>query len=192
MKKIYAKFCKAEEIICGTFFSLIVALTLFGATMRWLKMGMPWIDDIAKLLFSWTAFLGADIGMRYSRLVGVDILTSRLPAKLQKIFQLITFVLIILILGIFVHYGFNLAISNSGRFFQTLPISYSAVTISLPVTSILMIITALVKISKILKNFGNDEYNIRKDIPDTRASLEELDEEEVAMMQKTLAEGKGE
>ncbi len=192
MKKIYAKFCKAEEIICGTFFSLIVALTLFGAAMRWAKMGLPWIDDIAKLLFSWTAFLGADIGMRYSRLVGVDILTSRLPAKLQKIFQLISFALIITILVIFVHYGFNLAISNSGRFFQTLPISYSAVTISLPVTSVLMIITASVKIGKILKNFKDDNYNVRKDTPDTRASLEELDEAEVALMKKTISEGKGE
>jgi len=75
-------------------------------------------------------------------------------------------VIIISLLTAFVVYGTRLSIESVDRSFQTLSwLSYSVVTASLPVSSLLMILTAVLKIIKIIKNFEDDEYNVLKDIP---------------------------
>ena len=71
-------------------------------------------------LFSWAAFLGADVAMRYSRLVGVDMLVKKLPRKLAKVIQIAVFGIIIALLTAFVFYGTSLSIESKDRSFQTL------------------------------------------------------------------------
>jgi len=102
--------------------------------------------------------------MRYSRLVGVDILVKKLPPKIAKIVQILVFGIIISLLMSFVYYGIKLSIESADRSFQTLSkFSYSIVTVSLPVSSALMILTASLKISKIIKNFKDDNYEVLRD-----------------------------
>ncbi len=164
MKRIYEIYCKGEEIIVGIIFVSIVVLVFSAAFFRQFDKPIVWADDIAKFLFSWAAFLGADVAMRHSRLVGVDILVRKLPAKTAKFLQIVVFLIIIALLVSFVYYGITLSIESADRSFQTLSkFSYSIVTVSLPVSSLLMILTASLKISKILKNFKNDEYNVLRD-----------------------------
>ncbi len=166
MRRLYKAFCKYEEVFVGTLFVGIVILVFTAAFFRQFGRPIVWADDVAKLLFSWAAFLGADVAMRYSRLVGVDIVVKKLPRKLAKIVQIIVFILIIIMLTSFVYFGVKLCIDSLDRSFQTLSrVSYSYVTASLPVSSALMIITACTKIQKIIMNFHNDDYEVLKDIP---------------------------
>jgi TRAP-type C4-dicarboxylate transport system permease small subunit len=168
MKKIYEIYCKIEEVLVGAVFVSIVVLIFSAAFFRVFDKPIVWADDIAKFLFSWAAFLGADVAMRHSRLVGVDMLVKKFPAKIQKILQLFVFSVIIALLVSFVFYGTKLSIESVDRSFQTLSkFSYSIVTSSLPVSSLLMILTASLKISKIIKNFKDDEYDVLRDNPDS-------------------------
>ena len=54
---------------------------------------------------------------------------------------------------IFIYYGVMLSIKSWKRSFQTLPISYSFITIALPVMSALMTLTNILKITDKVKNF---------------------------------------
>lgn len=167
MIKAYKYYCKFEEILVGIVFVAIVVLIFGAAFFRQLNHPLVWADDIAKFLFSWAAFLGADVAMRYSRLVGVDIVVKKLPRKAAKIIQIIVFLIIIALLASFVYFGTRLSIESIDRDFQTLSyFSYSSVTASLPVASLLMILTASIKIAKIIKNFKDDSYEVLKDSPD--------------------------
>ncbi len=166
MLAFYRKFCKVEEVITSVMFVSIVVLIFSAAFFRAFDHPLVWADDIAKFLFSWTAFLGADIALRHSRLVGVDMLVNKLPPKAQKITELIVFSIMIVILISFVYFGTQLSIKNWDRDFQTLSfMSYSMVTISLPVASLLMIISATTKLVRVASNFRNDSYQVKKDIP---------------------------
>lgn len=168
MKKVYEIYCKIEEMLVGTVFVSIVVLIFSAAFFRQFNKPIVWADDIAKFLFSWAAFLGADVAMRYSRLVGVDILVKKMPRKLAKILQLIVFSIIIALLSAFVFYGTSLSIDSIDRSFQTLSwLSYSIVTASLPISSALMILTAVLKILKIIKNFNDDSYEVLRDNPES-------------------------
>jgi TRAP-type C4-dicarboxylate transport system permease small subunit len=78
--------------------------------------------------------------------------------------RIFVFATIIALLSSFVYFGVGLSISSYDRSFQTLSfLSYSLVTASLPVASVLMILTASVKIGRIVRNFTNDEYDIYRD-----------------------------
>ncbi len=93
-------------------------------------------------------------------------LVNKLPPKAQKISEAIVFSIMILILIAFVYYGTILSIKNWERDFQTLSfMSYSMVTISLPVASLLMIISTATKLVRVLKFFNDDSYQVKKDIP---------------------------
>ena len=159
-------YCRVQEIIVGTFFALVVFLTFTNAVLRTMNRPIVTADDICLLLFSWTALLGADVALRYSRLVGMDMLVNKLSPKLQKSLQLLVFGIMITAMLVFIRYGITLAARNWPRFLNTLPISYGWVTISFPVGCSMMIFTSITKMVKIVKNFNSVNYNVRKDNPD--------------------------
>lgn len=167
MEKLYKVYCRIEEVIAGTTFLTIVVLTFSNVILRkFFNSPITQTDDVCKLLFSWSAFLGADVALRYSRLVGMDILVNKLSPKIQKVLQLIVYVIMIGAFVIFTKGGYELAMLNWARTYNSLPISYGWATLSLPAGCVLMTITSAIKIIKILKNFNDDEYNVRKDNPD--------------------------
>lgn len=169
MKKIYSVYCKAEDILVGIGFVVIVALTFMNSILRYCGAPIIVAEDVCLLLFSWVAFLGADVAMRYSRLVGMDMLVSKLSPKWQKALQILVYIIMIVILAILIRSGVALVKTNGRRPFNTLQkygIYFGAVTSALPVGSAMMILTCLVKIGKVLVHFKEDEYNVRKDNPD--------------------------
>jgi TRAP-type C4-dicarboxylate transport system permease small subunit len=165
-QKAYRVYCRIEEFIVGACFITIVGLTFLNAVLRLFNRPIIVADDLSLLLFSWAALLGADVAMRYSRLVGMDILMSKLPAKWQKFFQLLVYIIMIGAMILFMKSGFALAIKNWKRTFNSLPIPYGWVTLSFPVCCCLMIFTAILKTFKVASHFNNDAYNVRKDNPD--------------------------
>ena len=168
MNRIYRYYCRLEEAIVGTGFAAIVLLTFVNAILRKFNKPIVYSEDMVLLLFSWTALLGADVAMRYSRLVGMDILTTKLSPKIQKILRVIVNLIIILILLVLIRGGIKIIGINGDRPFNTLGtfgIRYSAVTLALPVGAAAMILTSLIKMVTILKNFKNDQFNIKYDVP---------------------------
>ena len=166
LQKAYRIYCRTEEIIVGLCFSGVVLLTFMNAVLRFFKKPIVTADDICLLLFAWAALLGADVALRYSRLVGMDMFVNKLPPKSQKLLQILVYLIMIAAMLFFIRFGFQLAFRNWARFLNTLPISYGYVTISFPVACILMIFTSFLKIIKVVTNFKNDSYNVKKDNPD--------------------------
>ncbi|MDR1574449.1 MAG: TRAP transporter small permease [Treponema sp.] len=156
MKKFYEYYCKFEKIVCGTGFITIVVLVFLSAIARSLKNPLQWSIDISMLLLAWVSFLGADIAWRRGQLLGIDLLTRNLPIKAQKLVDLCILTLILASLIIFIIFGFMLAKSNWRRSMQVVRMSYSFVTLSLPVVSISMSVSTLIKIVGRVKNFGKD------------------------------------
>jgi TRAP-type C4-dicarboxylate transport system permease small subunit len=165
MKKLYAYYCKVETVICGTGFVTIVALVFISAIARGLKYPLQWSIDISQLLLAWVSLMGADIAWRHGQLPGIDLLTKHLPKAIQKIVELLILFLILTALIVFVVYGFTLAKSNWKRSMQVVRMSYSFVTLSLPVVSISMSVSTILKIIDRIKNFGVKDAQVSP-VPD--------------------------
>jgi TRAP-type C4-dicarboxylate transport system permease small subunit len=143
---VYRWFCKLEELIVSTFIAVITFLVFISAVARTAKHPLNWAQDVSLLLFAWVVFLGADLALRKADFVRVDMLVTRFPVKVQKALYYFMYFLAIAFLVILVVYGFPLSISNAKRLFQTLGISYSWATASVPVGSILLITTIILKL----------------------------------------------
>lgn len=146
IQRLYGYFCKLEELLVSTFIGVITFLVFISALARTARHPLNWAQDVSLLLFAWVVFLGADLALRKADFVRVDMLVSHFPAKLQKALYYLMYFLALGFLTILVVYGFPLSISNAKRLFQTLGISYSWATASVPIGSILLMITIILKL----------------------------------------------
>ncbi|MDR1232453.1 MAG: TRAP transporter small permease [Spirochaetaceae bacterium] len=146
LQMVYQWFCKLEELLVSSFIAIITFLVFVSAVARTAHHPLNWAQDVSLLLFAWVVFLGADLALRKADFVRVDMLVCRFPVKVQKALYYFMYLLAIGFLVILVVYGFPLSASNAKRLFQTLGISYSWATISVPVGSILLTITIVIKL----------------------------------------------
>lgn len=153
MKKVYNAYCKAEEFLFSFLFAVMVALVFSSAISRGIGKPLAWSLDVAQLLLCWTSLVGADVAFRHDKFIGLDLFTRKMPVKVQKVLEIVVLVLMQVAFCIFIYYGVMLSIKSWKRSFQTLPISYSFVTIALPVMSTLMTLTNILKIIDKVKNF---------------------------------------
>lgn len=161
MKTLYKKYCRIETYaVCAGFFA-IVALTFGNAVLRIFNRPIIANDDLCSLLFAWVSFMGADIAMRRDRLVGMDLLTTKFPIKLQKVIYIAVRIFMLFVLIFFIKEGTKLAKMNWARAFNTLTyVSYGWVTVSLAVCSAQMTLTCILKIIYTVRNFGNDDIKL--------------------------------
>jgi TRAP-type C4-dicarboxylate transport system permease small subunit len=148
MRKVYRFLCRAEEITCCTGFIVLVALVFLSAILRFFRISMSWNIDMAMLLLAWTAFLGADIAYRSGQLVGIDLVTRNLPKKVQILAELVVFVTILAAMIGVVYFGINLAQSEWIRKYQSMPIPYSMVTISIVLAGGSIAVSTIIKIKR--------------------------------------------
>ena len=155
MRKVYRFLCKAEEIICGAGFVLLIFLVFLSAILRFFRVSMAWNIDMAMLLLAWTAFLGADIAYRSGQLVGIDLVTRVLPQKLQIFIEILIFLIILVALAAIIYFGIRLAASEWIRRYQSMSIPYSIVTISIVFASASMVLSTILKIRRSILKFNS-------------------------------------
>ena len=153
VKKVYNAYCKAEEFLFSFLFAVMVALVFSSAIARGIGKPLAWSLDVAQLLLCWTSLVGADVAFRHDKFIGLDLFTRKMPVKVQKVLEIVVLVLMQVAFCIFIYYGVMLSIKSWKRSFQTLPISYSFITIALPIMSALMTLTNILKITDKVKNF---------------------------------------
>jgi TRAP-type C4-dicarboxylate transport system permease small subunit len=147
MKKLYERVCAAEAVAAAVLLVLMVILIFMGGVMRMLGHPINWSVDAATCFFAWGAFLCADIAWRNNALMSVEVVVERLPQKLQKLCLYLNYAIISIFLVYVLIGGIYLSWISRERSFHGIPeVSYSWVTISMPVGAILLLITTGLKI----------------------------------------------
>ncbi|MDR2097242.1 MAG: TRAP transporter small permease subunit [Spirochaetaceae bacterium] len=157
MRKLYQFLCKAEVLVCGVGFLFLVGFVFLSAILRFFRISMSWNIDLAMFLLAWTAFLGADIAWRSGQLVGIDIVTRRLPPLLQKIIEIFIYIIIFGALVLIAVFGIQLAVAERLRMYQSIPVPYSFVTLSIVVAGLSMMLSTILKIRRSILKFSKKE-----------------------------------
>jgi len=157
LKKVYEYICMVEEFITKVSLLVIALLIFTAAIARCLRHPIIWAVDISTFLFAWVVFFSADIAMRNGKLVNLDMVMKLLPEKFQKGLKIVNYLIIILFLLALIGYGFWLSYTTRYRTFPGLiTLSYTWATLSVPVGSILMLVTSILKIK--------DQFNQRAEV----------------------------
>jgi TRAP-type C4-dicarboxylate transport system permease small subunit len=125
-----------------------MVVLIFGAAVgRLLGSPINWAVDMATCAFAWACFFCADIAWRRGKLMSVDVLTARLSERAQRYCRLLNYCILIAFLLYLAPAGLWLSWVSRARAFQGVPqVSYSWVTLSLPVGAMLLLITTILKL----------------------------------------------
>ena len=147
MGRLYDRLCAAEAVLAGTLLVLMVALIFLGGVARVLGYPLNWSTDFATAFFAWACFFCADIAWRRNSLMAIEFLPRRLPAAGRKALRFANYAIISGFLVYLMVMGTWLAWTSRVRSFQGIPeISYSWVTMSLPVGAALLLATTCLKV----------------------------------------------
>ena len=149
MKKFYEKVCKLEELIALVLVAGIAVLVFVSP--------LNWAQDVALIAFAWLIFLGSDVAMRGSGLIGVDLFVKKFPAGVQKVLDILFKVIIAAFLCVLIYYGYGMTTSGWARQITSLHISYSWVTMAVPVGSFFMLISTIRNIIERIKTPAGQE-----------------------------------
>ena len=153
MKKFYEKFCKAEVAVASICLITCVSVIFISALLRVIGHPINWATDLSLLLFTWSTFMGADIAFRAGKLVNVDILANMLPDCLRKWNKIVIYSVCLIFLCALVYLGLIQSVKTWHRSFNGISwLSYTWVTLSVPVCCLSMVVTTLLKIRDTVKN----------------------------------------
>lgn len=120
----------------------VVAMTLLvlaSAVSRTVGRPQSWTVELATFSFAWAVFVGADVALRRGYMVTIDLLVERLGERTRAWLDVVNSVLIIAFLLVLIGFGGWLSYTTYQRSFNGLPwLSYTWVTISVPVGCVLM------------------------------------------------------
>ena len=146
MRSAYRALCRAEAVVAGAFLVAMVLLIFLGGVARLAHMPLNWTTDLATCLFAWACFLCADIAWRNGGLMAIELVTERLPEGTQRAITWINYAIIAAFLAYIIWAGLWLSWVSRARSFQGIPnVSYSWITMSLPVGATLLLVTTIVK-----------------------------------------------
>jgi TRAP-type C4-dicarboxylate transport system permease small subunit len=147
MARLYEQVCRVEAFLARTLLIVMVALVFGAAVARMLGSPLNWAIDIATCMFAWACFFCADVAWRRNKLMSVEILTERLPARGQVVCRMLNYAILVAFLVYVIPTGLWLSYISRARSFQGIPeFSYSWVTMSLPVGAALLLVSTVVKI----------------------------------------------
>ena len=147
MKKLYGYVGLGELFVVKVAFVSMVLLVFVAAFTRYIGYPINWSVDMAQCLFAWCTFLAADIALRNKKLMRVDFFVKKLPEHYSNKVELVNLIIILVFLMALIGYGSWLSYTTRFRTFQGIPgFSYTWVTLSVPVGSLLMSITTALNI----------------------------------------------
>lgn len=150
MKKIIENF---EEYLGGIFFALmLIILTCQIFFRQVLNMPLLWSEELARLLFVYTAILGVVLGIKHNQHVAIELLIEKAPPKAIKLLYLVKNILIFLVIIAIFLIGVQVTLRKIPLELISLKISSVYLYGALPIGAILMMIRFLENLYKNMKN----------------------------------------
>ena len=124
----------------------LVCLTFANVVMRYFfNSGVSWSVEVSGYLFVWLIFLGAVIAFRDHGHLGVDVLVTKVPLKVQKLLFIVINAIIIAVLVLFLR-GLGVMMQlNAGMTGSATPIPVNVLYAAGVAGAVLMILLSIVQ-----------------------------------------------
>lgn len=104
--KFFSIIDKIENVCLVTMFAVMVATIFLQIIMRFcFSNSLVWSEELGKFMFVWISWLGLSIGERRNEHIKITLVMDKLSPKWQKIFEIISYIILLGILGITVYYA---------------------------------------------------------------------------------------
>lgn len=108
-KNIVKTLDKIEDTCLVAMFAVMVGVIFFQVIMRYVfNNSLSWSEELGKFIFVWLSWIGISIGHRRKEHIKITLLVDKLPYKLNKATEALTELILIVICGITMFYGFTM------------------------------------------------------------------------------------
>jgi len=136
-----------EEIILVILFAAMVLVIFLQVIMRYLfENSLSWSEEAGRLIFEWLTWIGMSLGARMGQHIKISLITDKLPFRLAHAANILSEIIVIIICGLTIVYGYQLSIMFLGARFTTLQISLAWGYASVIIGCGLMIIRSCVSV----------------------------------------------
>ena len=126
-------------LVCATFAVLIFACVLQIFTRFVLNNSLSWTEELARYAFIWSNFLGAAICTQKESHATVTAVTDLLPAKAQTVLKMAVSLIVILVAGVLIWYGFKVAYAVRLQLSPALRVSMALIYGAAPVCGVFVL-----------------------------------------------------
>jgi TRAP-type transport system small permease protein len=139
-------------IIVGIMISTMAVVIIFQVFSRFiLDTSVHWSEELARLLMAYSIFLGVALALRHQKLIVVDYLVEKLPAKSKRIVKICTYSLTIIFFILLFVNGIEMLDKVQEQQSASLKISMSYFYSCIPVGSALSIMNAFVVVVELIQ-----------------------------------------
>lgn len=165
MEKVRSNYIKLADFInriIGFFIALL--LVVMSSLIFWqvftrfvIGNSISYAEELSRFMMIWLALLGASYAFGRNTLISMDLILTFKNTNLdiiQKIIRVFVQILSMLLAIILLYYGWQLAQSLSNQYAPATGISMFWVTLSIPISSVLIIMNALKHLLNVIVNKG--------------------------------------
>jgi TRAP-type transport system small permease protein len=146
---------RIPEALLGILVAALVVFLTFSVFARYVfNLGLVWSDEVARLMFVWTVFLGFAVGLKHRGNIGVELIVDRLPPVWRRRASILQDAAILVFSMVFV---WQAAIATKFSFLQRLPalqVSIAWLYFAVLIAAVLMVIYAAANLWETLRSDG--------------------------------------
>ena len=127
------------QMLANGFFAVMVAAVVIEVVARYVfHRPLLWTEEVAKLAFTWLAFLGAAITARHSEHIQVETLVELFPGPLRYGIGLVVRAASVIFLGIVIVYSTRFLLSEIDTTSAAMEISKAWWVLPIPISTALI------------------------------------------------------
>jgi TRAP-type C4-dicarboxylate transport system permease small subunit len=137
---------KGLEVLLAIMVVATVLVVATGVFFRYvLDDPLLYTSELATLLYAYIIFVGLSVALRQDALIGVDVITTRLPEAAQKVCQFIVYIIMFGVAVFMAIYGIKLTL-QTGAQLTALQISIKTLYLALPIGFIIFGLNVIAKV----------------------------------------------
>ena len=133
-----------DIIVAAAVLSVLIVLTFMGVIWRYLfKAPFTWLEEVQLACMVWIVFAAGGAAFRTGNHVAIEVIMDLLPAKLQKLMEVLLSIVVVVVLGYLFYQslGFIQMFLKSGRSTSMIKIPYALIYGIAPLSYVLMVIS---------------------------------------------------
>lgn len=135
-------FNRIVETVGQAVFTVIIVVTFSQVIARYVfNSPFTWSDEFARYCFVWVILLGSALAIRDNAHIGVDYFISFIPAKLQKLIDIVNKILIAAFLLFIIIQGYKMiGIISVGQISAAMGVPMSYIYFAIPIGALVCFI----------------------------------------------------
>ncbi|MGC3964964.1 MAG: TRAP transporter small permease [Rhodocyclaceae bacterium] len=101
MKRLVPRLDGVIELLMALALTVLLMAVFSNSVLRYVGVGIPAAEEVARLMFVWITFLGAILALRRHALLGIELVQAMLPRSVRRVCAVISHVLMLYALWLF-------------------------------------------------------------------------------------------